>query len=240
VAALLPPGPIADYCADVARNLRFDPDLARRVRAEIEDHLLEALDNHGDAACVDAQHAAIRAFGDARQIARDFAAGALQSLARRTAVLTALAVIAVFVAMDARVAWNMWVAQPLVGEQTRAAAAIGIPIDRTAFALAFVAALAALALMMARRAPLRVDAAFGLRITRCIRLAVTAVLALLAAVATELVLAAIHLSEAKAASPALVPTLTLLVECAAAVSVTAHLAAAARRLSLALRLSEVP
>jgi len=233
---MLPPGPIADYCADVARNLRFDPDLARRVRAEIEDHLLEALDDHGDAACVDAQHAAIRAFGDARQIARDFAAGALQSLERRTAVLTALAVIAVFVAMDARVAWNMWVAQPLMGEQARAAAAIGIPIDRAAFALAFVAALAALALMMARRAPLRVDAAFGLRITRCIRLAGLAVLALSAAVATELVLAAIHLSE-KTGAPALVPTLTLLVECVAAASVTVHLAATMRRLALALRLS---
>ena len=233
-----PPGPIADYCAEVAQQLRFDPQLACRVRAEIEDHLLEALEARSEEASADAQREAIRAFGDARQIARDFAAGALQSLARRTAVLTALAVIGVFVAMDARIAWNMWVAQPVMGEQTRAAAAIGIPIDRAAFALAFVAALAALALMMARRAPARVDAAFGLRITRCIRLAATAVLALSAAVATELVLAGIHLSEAKAASPALVPALTLLVECAAAVSVTAHLAATARRLSLALRLAD--
>lgn len=231
------PAPIADYCADVARNLRFDPQLACRVRTEIEDHLQEALEARGETASVDAQREAIRAFGDADAIARAFVPDALQALARRTAVLTALAVIGVFVAMDARVAWNMWIAQPVMGEQTRAAAAIGIPIDRAAFALAFVAALAALALMMARRAPLRVDAAFGLRITRCIRLAVTAVLALLAAVATELVLAAIHLSEAKAASPALVPALTLLVECAAAVSVTAHLAATARRLSLALRLA---
>ena len=231
------PAPIADYCADVARNLRFDPQLACRVRAEVEDHLLEALDAQGETASVDAQREAIRAFGDADAIARAFVPDALQSLARRTAVLTALAVIGVFVAMDARVAWNMWIAQPVMGEQTRAAAAIGIPIDRAAFALAFVAALAALALMIARRAPLRVDAAFGLRITRCIRLAVTAVLALLAAVATELVLAAIHLSEAKAASSALVPALTLLVECAAAVSVTAHLTATARRLSLALRLA---
>jgi hypothetical protein len=231
------PAPIADYCADVARNLRFDPQLACRVRAEVEDHLLEALEARGETASVDAQREAIRAFGDAELIARAFVPDALQSLARRTAVLTAVAVIGVFVAMDARVAWNMWVAQPVMGEQTRAAAAIGIPIDRAAFALAFVAALAALALMIARRAPLRVDAAFGLRITRCIRLAVTAVLALLAAVATELVLAAIHLSEAKAGAPALVPALSLLVECVAAVSVTAHLTATARRLSLALRLA---
>jgi hypothetical protein len=233
---MLPPGPIADFCADVAQQLRFDPQLACRVRAEVEDHLCEALEEHGEATSLDAQREAIRSFGDASEIARAFVPSALQSLARRTAVCTALAVIVVFVAMDARIAWNAWVASPM-GEQTHAAAAIGIPIDRAAFALAFLTALAALVLMMARRAPVRFDAAFGYRIRRCTRLATVAVLALSAAIATELVLAGIRFAEVDLDPPALVPALSLLIEVVAAAGCTIHLAATMRRLSLALRLA---
>src|SRR5262249_42588783 len=152
--AMRPPGPIADYGADVARELRFDPQLARRVRAEVEDHLLDALAERGGADSVDAQQEAIRAFGAASEIARAFVPSALQSLARRTAVLTALAVIGVFIVMYARVAWYLWVAWP-AGDEARAAGQIGLPIDRVAFALAFLAALAALASMIARPAPAR-------------------------------------------------------------------------------------
>jgi hypothetical protein len=135
------------------------------------------------------------------------------------------------------VAWNIWIAAP-IGEATRAAAAIGIPIDRAAFALAFVATLAALAPVIARRAPARFDARFGRQIARCIRLAGIAVLALCAAIATELVLAGIHLSETRPGPSSLLPALSLLVECAAAATVAAYVMTATRRLSLALRLAD--
>src|SRR5262249_5039682 len=148
----------------------------------------------GGADSVDAQQEAIRAFGAASEIARAFVPSALQSLARRTAVLTALAVIGVFIVLYARVGWYLWVAWPAGGE-ARAAGQIGLPIDRVAFALAFLAALAALASMIARPAPARFNAGFGRRIARCIRLAAVAMLALFAAVATELVLTGIRFAE---------------------------------------------
>ena len=43
-----PPGPIADYLAALARELRFDPALARRTGREVEDHLWEATAANGD------------------------------------------------------------------------------------------------------------------------------------------------------------------------------------------------
>ena len=38
-----PPVPIAEYLDRLTRELRFDPQLSRRVRREIEDHLWRPL-----------------------------------------------------------------------------------------------------------------------------------------------------------------------------------------------------
>ncbi len=168
--------PIAEYGAAIARELRFDARLARRVRAEAEDHLQEWLAESGGAASEDAQREAIGAFGDPRELALAFVPLALQSLARRAAVLLALAVIGIFAAMDARVAWYGWMQWP-PGEQLRAANTIAVPADRLAFATAFILALMALVYTMTRRAPARLHAAFGHEIRRCIALGAMAVVA---------------------------------------------------------------
>src|SRR5262249_50851582 len=88
-----PRDPIADLGGAVARELSFDPRLARRLRAEVEDHLHEAVagcaDPHGENALAEV----MCAFGDPREFARQFLASALLSLARRAAAMTALAVI---------------------------------------------------------------------------------------------------------------------------------------------------
>ena len=143
---------IADYGAVIAHELRFDAKLARRVRAEAEDHLQEWLAESGDAASGDVQREAIRAFGDPRELARAFVPSALQSLARRAAVLMALAVIGIFAAMVARVAWYGWMQWP-PGDGLRAANAIALPAVRLAFAMASILALTALIYAMTRRAP---------------------------------------------------------------------------------------
>jgi hypothetical protein len=231
-----PSGPVADFSADIARQLRFDPQLARRVRAEVEDHLSEAMAARGEAACADAQRQAIAAFGDAHEIARAFMPSALQSLSRRTAVLTALAVIGIFLVMLARFAWFRWVGWP-VGETARAAGAIGLPVDRLAFAIAFGFALAALIYAMTRRAPPNLHAGFGREIRRAIALGAIAVLALFTAIATELILTGIRLAETDIGSSALVPALSLALEAAVAAGATAYLGLALRRLSLALQLA---
>ena len=228
--------PIAEYGAAIARELRFDASLARRVRAEAEDHLLEALAGSGEAPSRAAQLEAIRAFGDPSELARAFVPLALQSLARRAAVLLALAVIGIFAAMVARVAWYGWMQWP-PGEQLRAANTIGVPADRLAFAIAFILALMALIYTMTRRAPPRLHAAYGHEIRRCIAMGAMAVLALFVAIATEAILTGIRFVESDVDASALVPAFSLVAEAALAMGSAACVWASRRRLSLALQLT---
>src|SRR5215469_4941594 len=100
-----PREPIADFGSAVARELSFDPRLARRLRAEVEDHLHEALADRGDSHDEGRLTEVICAFGDPRTFARQFLATALLSLARRAAAVTALAVIGMFGMMKARTVW---------------------------------------------------------------------------------------------------------------------------------------
>jgi hypothetical protein len=227
---------IADYGAVIAHELRFDARLARRVRAEAEDHLREWLAESGDAALGDAQQEAIRAFGDPRELARAFVPSALQSLARRAAVLLALAVIGIFAARVARVAWYGWMQWP-AGDELRAANAIALPVVRLTFVMAFILALMALTYAMTRRAPARLHAAFGREIRRGLALGAIAVLALFAAIATETVLTGIRFVESDVDASALVPVLSLAAEAALATACAACVRASRRRLSLALRLA---
>src|SRR5215469_17006067 len=105
--------PIADFGSAVARELSFDPRLARRLRAEVEDHLHAALadraEPHGENQLADV----VCAFGDPQAFARQFLATALLSLARRAVAVTALAVVGMFGTMEARVAWYEWVNWPV-------------------------------------------------------------------------------------------------------------------------------
>src|SRR6516225_4003182 len=187
-----PREPIADFGSAVARELSFDPHLARRLRAEVEDHLHEALadDPHGENRLAEV----ISAFGDPRTFARQFLATALLSLARRAAAVTALAVIGMFGAMEARAAWYGWVDWP-ASDHVRAANAIGHPVDRFAFVLAAAFALSALAYVVTRRAPIRFHPTFGREIGFCVKINAAVALALIGAMGTELVLNGIRVFE---------------------------------------------
>lgn len=227
---------VTEFGATIARELCFDPRLARRVRAEAEDHLLAALGRSADPPSRAAQLEAIRAFGDPQDLARAFMPGAVQALARRAAVLMALAVIGIFAAMRARSAWY-GLMHSQVSDQLRTASTIGVPADRLAFAMAFVFALAALVYAMTRRPPPRLHAAFGREIGRCVALCAIAILSLFAAITTEIVLTGIRFMESDVDASALVAAFSLALEIAAAAGCTAHLVLTLRRLSLALRLA---
>ena len=191
--------PIADFGSAVARELSFDPQLARRLRAEVEDHLCEALADRGDP----------------RAFARQFVATAMLSLARRAAAVTALAVVGMFGAMEARAAWYGWVNWP-VSDHVRSANAIGHPVDRFAFALAAAFALSALAYVITRRALVRFYPTFGREIGFCIKLNAAVALALMSAMATESVLTGVRLFGAELDARALVPFVSLILEVAVA------------------------
>lgn len=232
-----PPDTIAEYGVEIARELWFDASLARRVRAEAEDHLLEALGESGEPPSRATELEAIRAFGDPRELARAFLPLALQSLARRAAVLMTLAVIVSFTAMRARSIWYGWV-QWQAGDQLRAASAIALPADRAAFATAFAFALIGLAYAITRRVPPRFHAAFGQETRRCIALGAITVIALLVAIATEMIMTGIRFAESEINASALIPALSLALEAMAASGCAAYLGLKLRRLTLIARFVE--
>jgi hypothetical protein len=228
--------PIADFGSAVARELSFDPRLARRLRAEVEDHLHEAVadrvDPHGENRLTEV----MCAFGDPQAFARLFLATALLSLARRGAAVTALAVIAMFGAMEARAAWYGWVNWP-VSDHVRAANAIGHPVDRFAFALAAAFALIALAYVITRRTPVRFHPTFGREIGLCVKLNAAVALALIGAMGTELVLNGVRLFEAELDARALVPFVSLMLEVVLAGGSMFYILIMMNRCSRALRLA---
>ena len=231
-----PREPIAEFGIAVARELSFDPRLARRLRAEVEDHLHEALADR--AAPHDEKRLAevMGAFGDPRAFARQFLATAMLSLARRAAGVTALAVVGMFGAMEARAAWYEWVNWP-VSDHIRAANAIGRPVDGFAFALAAAFALSALAFVITRRAPVRFYPTFGREIGYCIKLNAAVAFALMGAMATELVLTSVRLLGAELDARAVVPLVSLMLEVAVAGGSVSYILILMSRCSRALRLA---
>jgi hypothetical protein len=228
--------PIADFGRAVARELSFDPRLARRLRAEVEDHLHEALADRADCRGENRLAEAIGAFGDPRAFARQFLATALLSLARRAAAVMALAVVGMFGAMETRAVWYGWVNWP-ASDQVRAANAIGHPVDRFAFVLAAALALSALVYVIARRAPVRFYPTFGREIGLCIKLNTAVALALIGAMATELVLTGVRLFEAGLDARALVPFVSLMLEGAVAGAAVSYIVITMSRCARALRLA---
>jgi hypothetical protein len=216
--------------------LSFDPGLARRLRAEVEDHLHEAAADRADPHGENGLAEVIRAFGDPRAFARQFLATALLSLARRAAAVTALAVVGMFGAMEARAVWYGWVDWP-ASVHVQAANAIGHPIDRFAFALAAAFALSALVYVITRRAPARFHATFGWEIGFCVKANAAVVVALMSAMAAELVLTGVRLFEAELDARALVPFVSLMLEAAMAGGSMFYVLIMMNRCSRALRLA---
>jgi hypothetical protein len=66
--------PIEHSLADLRQQLRHDPRLAERVTAEVADHLLEVAANEGNRGMTDhdAEQEAVRRFGDAAPLARQY------------------------------------------------------------------------------------------------------------------------------------------------------------------------
>jgi hypothetical protein len=231
-----PREPIADFGNAVARALSFDPRLARRLRAEVEDHLHAAVADRADSHGENRLAEVMCAFGDPQAFARQFLATALLSLARRAAAVTAIAVVGMFGAMEARAAWYGWVNWP-VSDNVRAANAIGHPVDRFAFVLAAALALSALAYVITRRAPVRFYPTFGREIGFCIKLNAAVALALIGAMATELVLNGVRFFEAELDARALIPFVSLTLEVAVAGGSISYILIMMNRCSHALRLA---
>jgi hypothetical protein len=225
---------IDDYLSALARELSFDPVLARRVCCEAEDHLWQAVEGRGGPS-VENQRQAILDFGEARKLARGYVAASMLAQIRWAGGAMILAATAIYVAMKARVAWYGWVRWEPTPDYT-AVSAFVLPIDHYATMLAIMGALIGCAYIATRRAPSRVDRCYRKQLNRCIVLCGASATALSLCVATEVVLTGVGLSGTQWSGAAVIPVLSLFVEIAAVIGFVLSIRTAIRRTELAASL----
>jgi hypothetical protein len=218
---------ISEYAERLAARLRFDPDLAGRVQAEVEDHLDEAaavLRRRGEP---DPERAALSAFGDPRSITAGFAVCSLAAHARRTGVAVVLVHVAALVAMKMRLEWYVLTRWTL-GEDLRPVGALIACVDRWAFWVAASAALAAWAYIGTRGAPFGI-AEYRTPLRRFLALCFVAGTGLLVCVAADCALTGLRLAGAEPSAAFAVPLASVAIELACATALAARLHAVVRR-----------
>lgn len=205
------------YLDTLTETLRFDRALARCVVQEVEDHLSEAIAAHRGFDRAEAERQAIANFGDPHVLAAEFA---LVSLARRThrvGIAVVLAVVAVLIAMKARVAWYASL-QWTIGEDARPLAATIVSIDRYAFWLAAITGIGALLYVARNRVRAAIPAHRGER-RRAFFLFACATALLVVSVASDAALTALQVGTELSASATLpIVTLAAEVACVSAVA----------------------
>jgi hypothetical protein len=205
--------PVADYLDALTRELSFDLPLAHRVRQEVEDHLWEATAANGDAS-IEAQARAVRSFGEAREIAGQYAALSLLRQARRSGAIIVLASGALYIAMKGRVAWY-GLMQWALSDTLQPVGKVVLAIDRTAYILAFLIGAVAWAYISSRRVSLRFHPGCRAQVKRGLLLAMAAACPMVVSVIADAVVTALRLlHERPPVSVFLIPLLSIAVEVA--------------------------
>jgi HAAS len=213
---------IADYLDRLSRELDFDRSLSRCVRQEVEDHLWEAVAAHSTENGREAQQRAIADFGDARVIAAQFAVVSLAKRSRRAGVAALLMIVAVFIAMKARIAWyaaGQWV----ISEDVRDLSRLVISIDRYAFWLAVIVGLGGWIYIRSREIPTTFYPAYRRQLRRFFLLCSAAALALVISVISDGVLTALLLRGTAWSAELLVPVCSMAIEIACVGILVAHI-----------------
>jgi hypothetical protein len=226
-----PPSIVTDYLDTLARELGFEPALAWRVRTEVADHLMEAVEGDPSGTPEERAARAVRAFGDPRAIARDWVALSLLRQTRRTGAMVIVVTAGMFLGMYARVLWSGML-QLTSGTEFARLAQIGRAVDHVAFPGAFAIGILGWALLTLRSSP---AAALDQRWLRwSLRLSELAAAALIVSVATDALLTAIRL-DGIAPARVLVPLLSLALEIGLAALLVRDVRAARRRAALLQR-----
>jgi hypothetical protein len=226
------PNPVTEYLDALSGEFGFDMALSRRVRSEIEDHLWESVAHETGNDSIEAQHRAIARFGDPREIARQYAASSLLSQTRHVGLIALLALIGIFSAMKARVAWFSLMQWGLSGD-FKEIAATWVSIDFNAFRIALAIAIVGLGYIGSRRAPISFHEGYRRQIRRCVVLCAAMAGALLASVVADIVLAGLRLAEANFPATSLVPALSIAIEVALLGTLALQIRATIRRTTFA-------
>jgi hypothetical protein len=196
---------VAAYLDRLDAEFRFDVRLARRVRAEVEDHLWEAV---ADSGAADAESQAVATFGDPRELAREYAAASVRSQLRRVGVITLVALLGVYAAMAGRHAWYDVASSALTGPGA-ALAARWVPVDVNAFRLAMVTGVIACGYIGTRRKRAVFASAYGAEARRCAVMSAVAATPLLLSVVMDSVFTSLRVAHAPGSAGATLPILSV-------------------------------
>jgi hypothetical protein len=205
--------PVADYLDELTGELSFDRPLAHRVRREVEDHLWEATAANGDAS-IEAQARAVRRFGEAREIAGQYAALSLLRQARRSGAIIVLASGALYIAMKGRVAWY-GLMQWALSDTLQPVGKVVLAIDRAAYILAFLLGAVGWAYISSRPVSPRFHAGCRVQLKRGLLLGIAAACPMVVSVIADAVVTALRLLEERPPiSVFLIPLLSIAIEVA--------------------------
>jgi hypothetical protein len=222
------PGVISDYLDSLKDALSFDRSLSRCVRQEVEDHLREAVAADPTRDRLEAERRAVANFGDPHVIAAQFAIVSLARETRRASVAVILVIAAVFATMKARVAWY-GVTQWTTSDHTRAVGAMVGSIDRYAFWLSFIVAIAALAYIGSHRIPVTLHGGYRKQLRRSFLLCAAATTTLVVSVISDGMLTALRLLATELSAASLVPIFSMAIEIGCAGVLIFQLRAITRR-----------
>jgi hypothetical protein len=204
--------PIAEYLDILGHELKFDAQISRRVRKEIEDHLWEAAAHEPAGDTIARQRRAIERLGSPRQIASQFIALSLLRRTQRVGTILILVSAAIFVTMKGRGLWYEALEWKLSNELL-AISRFWLPIARYAFVGALVIGIFTWA-YVSRRTSVDLRAAYR-RFRWGLLLSVAAASLLLCTVLMDAGLTGLRLCASGLSLPAAVPVLAMAIEIAA-------------------------
>lgn len=219
---------IPDYLDALARALSFDPSLSRRVRREVEDHLLDAIAADPARDRREAERRAVARFGEPHAIAAEFARVSVARQARSLAAAIVVMIFVVFIAMKARVAWYA-ATQWTMAADMRPAGEIVLLIDRYAFWTSVILGIAGFAYMVGHRILSPFHRARDRHLRHASLLCAIATAALLVSVISDGLLTAFWLRETLLRAESLVPIFSMALEVACVGVLVWQIRAIARR-----------
>jgi hypothetical protein len=219
---------IPDYLDALARALSFDPSLSRRVRREVEDHLLDAIAADPARDRREAERRAVARFGEPHAIAAEFARVSVARQARSLAAAIVVMIFVVFIAMKARVAWYA-ATQWTMAADMRPAGEIVLLIDRYAFWTSVILGIAGFAYMVGHRILSPFHRARDRHLRHVSLLCAIATAALLVSVISDGLLTAFWLRETLLRAESLVPIFSMALEVACVGVLVWQIRAIARR-----------
>jgi hypothetical protein len=226
---------VADYLDALTHELRFDGELARRVRREVEEHLCDAVAGESVGDDTEAARRVIARFGQPRDIARGYVPSSLLRQVRQVGAVLVVAIAAIFILMKGRAALYEVLQWQLHADWLGIAAA-GKTIDIHAFRAALIAGVLGWLYIASRRPPASPPANYRLQVNRCLFLPLAASIMLLGAVSLDTLLAVLRLHDAELSLALLIPLGSIAVEMALVTTIATLLCRTIYRTALATAL----